>query len=295
MSINKPLISVVIPAGLSREKELIRCLSSIYKSSYKNYEIIVVNNSTNSDLLVKINKIYPKVKTIELIVNTGIYGFNVGFANAQGDYILGIDDDCGLRKNTLENIVKTFKIKPKNVLVIAGYLYNPIYKFFYESQKSNMTNRFSFADGGSAYKRELFQKVGYFDHDFFCWQHSDDLAIRLLNRGYKINFEKSVVIDHYEQKRGLRPIRAFLDSRNAVWFNLKHFSFFMIPFLIFRNLISISLLPIKQKSLRAFFIGVVGYITGWLTFYKPLKNRHVVSFDLQKKFLRYYLFNTHPQ
>lgn len=292
---NSPLISIIILAGINRRKELFRCLDSIYESSYKNFEIIVLNNSTDPDLITQLNKNYPDVRTIELIINTGIYGFNVGFANAKGDYILGIDDDCGLRKNTLQNIVDIYASKQKEVKVITTKIYNPLYKFFYEEDKDAIINRYSFADGASVFKREVFEELGYYDETFFCWQHSDDFSIRLLSKGYKIHFDKNIIIDHYMVNVGLRKIRAYLDMRNSVWFNLKHFSLIMLPLLIARNLVSLIRLPIRHRSLVALIYGLTGYTKGWLTFYIPLKKRHVAPFELQKKFLKYYLFNQHPQ
>ncbi len=294
-SLKNPLISIIILAGPNRRDELIRNINSIFQSSYKNYEVIVINNSGDPSLLEFIKIKFPSVKTIDLIQNTGIYGFNVGFANASGDYILGIDDDCGLRKDTLFNVTKIFETKPKEVLLITSNIYNPLYNYYYEEAKKDIINRYSFADGATVFKKEAFKKIGYYDSDFFCWQHSDDYSIRLLNKGYKINFAPEIIIDHYEQKRGLRKNRAYLDLRNSAWFNLKHFSLFFLPILIIRNLISLLRLPFRHKSALALLYGLSGYITGWLTLYIPLKKRSVVSFDLQIKFLKYYLINQHPE
>lgn len=297
MSITHPKISIVILAGKNRKAELLRCLRTIYLSTYKNFEVIVVDNSCNSELSIDINRTFSKVKIIKMLINTGIYGFNIGFANSKGDYLLGIDDDCGIRKDTLRNVVKVYKHKPSYVAVISSNIYNPLYKYYITQNyvDKDIKNLYSFADGGSVFKKEIFEKVGYYDNDFFCWQHNDDLAIRMLNKGYKINFEKTIIIDHYEKKRTFRPDFAYLSFRNFVWFNIKHFSPFFWPLLFFRNIVSFVRLPLIQKTPLACLYSLLGYLTGIITCYKAFKKREVVSLGVQKKFLKYYLFNEHLQ
>jgi GT2 family glycosyltransferase len=290
------LISIVIVAGPKRKAELIRCIESIRKSNYKNYEIIVVNNSQEPVLLNAIRQKFPEVKGIEMIMNTGIYGFNIGFANARGDYILGIDDDCGLRENTLSCIAKSFAEKHPRVGVISGNIFNPLTeKWCMQSWiEQKVTLLACFPDGASVFKRSVFEKVGYYDEAFFCWQHGADLSIRCLGAGFEIHFDPEIVIDHYEQRVGFRKMRAFYDMRNLVWLNLKNFSLIFFPFLLARNTLSFLALPFKQRSLLASVYGLWGILCGWLTMMKPLQKRQVQSWKAQKIFIRHFVFDKHP-
>lgn len=293
-----PLISVVILAGPNRKKELYRNIRSIKLSTYRHFEIVVVDNSGTRELSEDIRKDHPDITVIDMTINSGIYGFNVGFANAKGRYILGIDDDCAVRKDTLEQIKETFAHASKSVAVISCNIFNPLYNEYCEKSKidKNITWLYSFADGAVVFKREIFEKVGYYDENFFFMGHSDDLAIRILKAGYKIYFGKNIWIDHYQKTKTFRNKSvAFLTFRNAAWFNLKHFSLRYLPILLVRNSISFILLPFKQKSLIASLYGLTGYMSGWLTFYIAWKKREVAPQKIQKNFIIYYLTTKFPE
>ena len=289
------LVSVVIVAGPKRVRELIRCLRSIKRSTYKNYEVIVVDNSQNPHLVKKVKAKFPTVRLIVMPDNTGILGFNIGFANARGKYILALDDDCTIRPDTLENIAKIFPKKPKKVAVLSTNIYEvPSKRFIYQNYlKENITNLY-IAANMAVFRREIFTKVGYYDSNFFLWVHEDDLSIRILDAGCQIHFEPQIVVDHYltsKARRGVRPHLLFYWPRNLAWFNIKHFSVYFWPLLILRNLVSLFLAPLKRRSLLVLPYVLVGYLAGWLTFYIPFKKRKVVNPKLEKKFLKFYLFD----
>jgi len=292
---SKHLISVVVLTCTGRKKELFRCLKSVKKSNYQNIEIVVVANDCPSRLTKEIKSQFPKTKVILLPANTGCFGFNVGYANAKGKYILSLDDDTSINKfasdeiksDTIEKIVNVFEKKPENVGIISIAAYNPKSKHYYFPSLDEFTG---FQAGGAAFRKELFNEVGYYDKDFFLWGEEDDFALRVLDAGYQIALEKTVVINHYEKRAGLRKKQIFFNARNKAWLNIKHFSPGFIPLLFFRDLIWILLLPYRKRSFRALYFGIKGYISGWLSFWTPLKKRKVISLKIQKKFLKFYLF-----
>lgn len=285
---SKYLISVVILTCAGRKKELFRCLNSIKKSSYQNIETLVVANTCSSTLVKEIKLQFPKVKIILLPANTGCFGFSVGYTNAKGKYILSLDDDTSIKPNTIKKIINAFEKKPKNVGVVSITAYNPKSKHYYFSSVNGFTG---FQAGGAVFKKELFEKIGYYDEDFFLWGEEDDLALRILNSGYQIDSEKTIVINHYEKREGLRKKQIFFNARNKAWLNIKHFSLIFIPLIILRDLVWILLLPFRKKSFKALYFGIKGYVFGWLTFWIPLKKRKAVSLKIQKRFLKFYLFS----
>ena len=195
MKTKNPLISVVIVAGLKRLRELIRCLRSIKRSTYKNYEVIVVDNSSSS-LLAKVKTEFPQIRGYQMPENTGIFGYNVGFANSQGEYILALDDDSTIKPDTLGKISEIFSRKPSTVVVISPNFYNPIYKYSYCKKylDSKPKKIYAFLGGGVVFRKSIFPKIGYYDPDFFCWYHELDLAVRVLNGGFEIHFEPEIVV-----------------------------------------------------------------------------------------------------
>lgn len=96
--------SIIIPV-YNTEAYLRKCLDSVINNSYKNYEIIVVNDGSlgNTDEIVKEydNVIYIKEK------NKGLsYARNNGLKNATGDYVYFLDSDDYLDKDILKTVNK---------------------------------------------------------------------------------------------------------------------------------------------------------------------------------------------
>ncbi|MFC1711114.1 glycosyltransferase family 2 protein [Patescibacteria group bacterium] len=288
-----PLVSIVIVAGPKRKKELLNCLLSIEKSSYKRYEAIVVDNSQSPKLKTQILTQYPQTKYIVMPHNVGVLGYNIGLINAKGDYILTLDDDCTINPDTLKNIVSIFAKKPKKVAVLATNLYEPpSQSFAYESYLNHKTKKLLTISNASVFRKDVFTKTGFFDADLFLWVHEDDLAIRIIDNNMEIHFEPKIIVNHHlEKNRPFRKKMAFFLCRNLAWFNYKHFSWYFIPLMIIRNLITIILMPVKRKVPQALFYCLAGYLIGLLSFATPLKKRKVVKKQIQKKYLRFYFLN----
>ncbi len=284
-------ISILILAGPGRIKELKRCLSSIQKATYKNYEILIVDNSGNPKVIKKLKENFPKVKIYHLPYNTGIFGYNVGFVNAAADFIFSLDNDCTVEKDTFKKIVSSFLEKPKSVGVLTLNVKNPLSNDLNEEKLDRSTIPLTFAGGASVFRKQIFEKVGYYDQDFFCWRHELDLSIRILNAGYSIYFEENININHYDKSLSFRQEKIFLDTRNKAWFNIKYFSFYYFPVLVIRDIIWLLLLPVRHKCIYAFFFGVIGYLFGYLTFFIPLAKRQSISNKVQRLYLKALLFH----
>ena len=73
MNPNQVKVSIIIPhhGGLDILDE---CLSSLQKSIFQDYEIILVDNNSQDESGGKIKNKYPKIKVISLIENLGYAG-----------------------------------------------------------------------------------------------------------------------------------------------------------------------------------------------------------------------------
>ena len=285
----RPLFSIVILTYGVNKKQLFRCLKSVEKSNYQNKEVVLIANGSPLSLVATVKKKFPKIRIIRLPNNTGVFfGFNVGFANAQGQYILALDDDATIFPETINKFVSIFNRESRQVMVISPNAYNPQTKHFYSPP--NPQDMISF-HGISAFRKEVFSQVGYYDSTFFLSLGADDLALRIINHGGKIYFAKDILLYHFEDSHGLRKKQIFFNARNKVWFNIKHFSWFFIPLIILRDLTWLSLLPYRKKSLRAIWYGLLGYTSGYLTFWIPLKKRKTILPEIQRKFVKFYLFS----
>ncbi|MBC8440454.1 MAG: glycosyltransferase [Deltaproteobacteria bacterium] len=123
-----PLVSINILSWNSKDK-LGYVLNRVEKLSYKNIEIIVVDNDSIDGSPEMVEKEFPKVKLCRLKKNIGIAGWNEGFKIARGDYILVLDHDSFPDKNAIQWCIEKFKNNPKLGLAafkIVNYYDNSI-------------------------------------------------------------------------------------------------------------------------------------------------------------------------
>jgi len=107
-----PLVSIIIPTRNS-EEFLENCLESIKKQTYKNVEIIVVDNNS-TDRTKKI-----AVKYTKSVFNRGPERSaqrNFGASKSKGDYLLFIDSDMELSKKVVEECVN--KVQKSGGIII---------------------------------------------------------------------------------------------------------------------------------------------------------------------------------
>ena len=107
------LVSVVIVTR-DRKKDLIECINSYRKSSYKSVEIIVVDNASEPPVFTWFSKKYQQVKIITSEKNMGAAeGRNIGLRQAKGEYILFTDDDAYADTLMINYLLAAFEKDPR--------------------------------------------------------------------------------------------------------------------------------------------------------------------------------------
>ena len=88
------LISVII-VNWNRLDDMNETLFSLRSQTYKDYEIVVVDNDSNDGSVEMIEKKYPHVKLVKSTNNLGCEGgFNLGMKNSTGDIFFYLDSDA---------------------------------------------------------------------------------------------------------------------------------------------------------------------------------------------------------
>ena len=104
-----PKYSIIIPV-YNVEKYIKKCLDSIFNQTYKNFEVIVVNDGTKDSSMDIVEKYDVKIINQK---NQGLSAArNNGAKHAKGEYILFIDSDDYIQKDLLEEIDKSTKNNP---------------------------------------------------------------------------------------------------------------------------------------------------------------------------------------
>jgi GT2 family glycosyltransferase len=124
---SKPLISIVIPTH-NRKRMLDRLLMSTLKSTYKNIEIIVIDDASSDGTFEYIKQKYKKVKIFRNKKNLFTAGSrNTGFKKATGDFVFFIDDDNILDRFAVERMVGEF-LKDDSIGELGPVNYSPYNK-----------------------------------------------------------------------------------------------------------------------------------------------------------------------
>ena len=117
-------ISVII-AVYNAEKFLKKCINSILRQTYDNYEIICVDDCSTDDsrsILQKYATKYPdKIKIYFREENGGAaFTKQLGVEKSTGEYITFVDSDDYIKKNYLETYV--YNLNDETDIVIGGYI-----------------------------------------------------------------------------------------------------------------------------------------------------------------------------
>lgn len=101
--------SIIIPV-YNVEKYIKRCLDSVIAQTYKNYEVIVVNDGTKDNSMEIVKGYDVKIINQE---NKGLSeARNTGVKNSSGEYIIFLDSDDYIEKDLLKEINNSLKNKP---------------------------------------------------------------------------------------------------------------------------------------------------------------------------------------
>lgn len=109
----KNKFSIIIPVYNS-EEYLEKCLESIVKQTYTNYEVIIVCDKCSDNSEVIVDKYVKKHKWTKIYKeNTGLSkARNIGISKSKGDYLVILDGDDYLENDYLEVVNNNLKDNP---------------------------------------------------------------------------------------------------------------------------------------------------------------------------------------
>lgn len=118
----QPLVSVLLPV-YNAEKYIQQCLASIFRQSYANFELIVVNDgSTDGSEGVIKNYKDSRMVYVKNEINQGVAStLNKGITLAKGKYIARIDADDMMLPDRLQKQVAFMEDNPEYVLLGSGH------------------------------------------------------------------------------------------------------------------------------------------------------------------------------
>lgn len=232
------LVTIIIPV-YNVEKYLKKCLDSVVNQTYKNLEIIIVNDASpdlSNVIISEYEKNYKNIKVITKLKNEGLSeARNTGMDNAQGDYIFFLDSDDWISVDTIEkllflvqkyespivncaytNTIGTFEFKKnpgkiiitqrdltenKDLLLISGTVWNKLYKH-------NIFENLRFPKGlwyeDNAFIYPLITKVKSYTNTneiFYCYRrHINSITLSTKTRPNIKVFDRFTIGDFIKEK-----------------------------------------------------------------------------------------------
>ena len=314
-------LSVII-VNYNVKEFLQNLLHSIEKSSSNiSKEIIVIDNASDDGSVEVIKEKFPSIKLIENKINFGFgRANNQGLAISKGKYILFINPDCIVSEDTVINMISFFESHTEcglagcKILNSDGTLQlacrrsfpGPWTSFTKVTGLSNLFPKsrifarynLTYLDENKTYevdavsgsfmmiRREVYEKVGGFDEQFFMYGEDLDLCYRIQKSGFKVFYVHTTQVIHYKgestKRSNLDETKLFYDAMHL--FVKKHLSSFPLVELILRTAIGFrKLFAFLGKRKLSLYTAIADFIFFNLSlfiaeqFYKNVTNW--VGFD----------------
>jgi glycosyltransferase involved in cell wall biosynthesis len=175
------MVSVVIPTK-NRNDLLQDCLASVLKQKFSGaYEIIVVDDGSNKPVVSAVDRVH----VVRHETSRGkSEARNSGVRASRGEIVAFVDDDMTVDKSWLHELTRMFSTS--TVVGVYGetrYVGDGKKHYFPERVVANPRARFPMG-GNIAYRREVFNRIGFFDSQFDAFANEDtEFALRALRVG----------------------------------------------------------------------------------------------------------------
>ena len=233
---SNPLVSIII-LNYNAGDLLLDCINSIQKSTYTNYEIILVDNISKDNSHKKCKEQFPSIKLIENSENFGYCeGNNIGLRIAKGQFIVILNPDTIVDSFWLEELLKAYQTngegiyQPKflattdhSMLLSTGNMIQ-IFGFGFSRSKGDIDKKqyedlekINYASGTCLFtSKYILEKIGFFDPFLFAFHDDLELCWRgAINKISSFYVPKSIVYHPIEGTSfKWNPIKFKLMERN---------------------------------------------------------------------------------
>jgi GT2 family glycosyltransferase len=227
------------------------CLASLAAQSYRDFEVVLVDNGSRDGSLALVQEQYSWVRTIPLERNTGFAtGNNIGLEHALGqDYVVALNNDTRVAADWLATLVQTADAHPAagvvGCRVVAMDEPDLIDSVGHGICRDGMSrgrfrrqhwSRIGQTMGevkevllptacAALYRRAMVEQIGFFDDDMFAFAEDTDLGLRARRAGWDALVATRAVVEHHYSGTGgvFSAFKIQLVERNHYWVALKTF------------------------------------------------------------------------
>ena len=251
-----PTVSVIV-LNYNGAHLLEDCLSSLKAQTYRDFEVIFVENGSTDRSSERARALLPECRIIALPQNIGYASANnVGMRAATGRYVVLLNNDIKADEHFLEELVRA--VDSDEIGMVAPKILN-----FYEPQRIDSVGGLLLcADGigrgrgrgeldhgqydqarvgllpsgcAALYRKSMLDEVGLLPEEFFAYCEDSDLGLRGLWAGWRTAVAPRAVIYHkYSATNGqYSPFKMRLVERNHYFLALRNFPFPLLVWLPF--------------------------------------------------------------
>ncbi|HKK53949.1 MAG TPA: glycosyltransferase [Patescibacteria group bacterium] len=212
-------ISIIIPV-YNRQDLLERAIISVLNQTYKNFELIIVNDASTENIKEFVKKFDDKrIKYIEHTINSGgpAKPKNTGIKIAKGDYIAFLDSDDKWLENKLKKQLKLYEKNINNNIGLVGceeINFNELTQEKRHTKLPALIEKMSpeilkkclpHSSSSVMIKKSVFKTVGLFSEDF---KISDDYDLYIrISRKYKLLFVQEPLFYYYIHNNNASTIK----------------------------------------------------------------------------------------
>ncbi len=255
----QPSVSIIILVRNHRE-HLKDCLESVMNLDYPHLEIILADNASTDGSADFVQQKFPSIKVLRFDKNYGFAeGNNIAIKQAKGDYIFLLNPDTKVEPECVNKLVETME-KDKNIGICmpkmlifnepsvinsTGIIANKVLQgrdrgaWELDCGQYDRERQILGACGAGMFiRRNLFEKIGYFDRLYFAYYEDLDFSIRTRWSGYKINFVPQAIVYHKYRPFRKDIFNEYIDHRNRLRTMLKNMSLVTLGWILPKSLYS---------------------------------------------------------
>jgi GT2 family glycosyltransferase len=247
---NSPLVSIII-VNYNGKKYLRECLTSLFNQTYRNFEIILVDNKSSDDSVDFVRSNYGNsILVIENDANVGFAaGCNIGIRASKGSLICLFNQDAIADKEWLSTLVYVIQ-SAEDIAAVAGKLYywgdkygkdavfctwskvDPYTAGAYNFYKGDEPiSKVDYLTGAAMLvKRGVIDKIGLLDTEYFLYFDETEWCARMIRASYDLVYVPQAIAWHVVSASLTDSnSKRYYMNRSRMRFALKNFDLSYLP------------------------------------------------------------------
>lgn len=234
-------------------------------------DVVVVDNCSMDGTDVMMAADFPGFIHLRTERNLGVSARNFGMDRATGSVIVTLDDDLlDLTAADLAFIEDAFLAKPElgalNFRVIDYYTRRTC-NWVHHREPTDAALSFAtyeITEGAVAVRKEAFARSGGYYPGYFIGHEGPDLAFRILNAGYTVEYDGRVAVLHKHEEGTRQPWRFYyFDTRNHIWLVARNMPLGYGSWFLVRGLAAMALYSLRDGFFQWHAQGVFDAVRGF--------------------------------